>query len=87
MNKDIYGDFQICISVPLKEKDKAIYSQPHKDFLAHITKSLDDFLEISDIRDLVQFFVEEENKSFNRRITKFVKYPNNTNYKIYAIIC
>ena len=34
----------------LKEKDKAIYSQLHKDFLAHITKSLDDFLEISDIR-------------------------------------
>ena len=30
-------------------------------------------MEISDIPDLVQFFVEEENKLFNRRITKFVK--------------
>ena len=39
----------------------------------HITKSLYDFLEISDIPDLVQLFVEEENKLFNGRITKFVK--------------
>ena len=57
----------------LKEKDKAIYSQLHKEFFTHITKSLDNFLEINDIRDLVQFFVEEENKLFNRRIAKFVK--------------
>ena len=57
----------------LKEKDKAIYSKLHKEFFTHITKSLDDFLKISDIRDLVQFFIEEENKLFNCRITKFVK--------------
>ena len=57
----------------LKEKDKAINSQLHKELFTHITKSLDDFLEISDIRDLVQFFVEKEYKLFNRRITKFVK--------------
>ena len=59
----------------LKEKDKAINSQLHKEFFTHITKSLDDFFEITDIRDLVQFFAEKENKLFNRRITKFVKVP------------
>ena len=37
----------------LKEKDKAIYSQLYKEFFTHITKSLDNFLEINDIRDLV----------------------------------
>ena len=57
----------------LNEKDKAIYSELHKEFFKHITRSLDYFLEISDICDLVQFFVEAENKLFNRRITKFVK--------------
>ena len=41
--------------------------------MTHITKSLDDFLEISDIRNLVQLFVEEENKLFNRRITESPK--------------
>ena len=41
----------------LKEKDKAIYSELHKEFFTHITKSLDDFLEMSDIRDLAQFLV------------------------------
>ena len=57
----------------LKEQNKAIYSQLHKESFTHITKSLDAFLEISDIRDLVQFFVEKKNKLFNRRITTFVK--------------
>ena len=42
-------------------------------FFTHITKLLDDFLEMSDIRNLAQLLVEEENKLFNRRITKFVK--------------
>ena len=50
----------------LKEKDKAIYSQLRKEFFTHITKSLDDFLEISDIRGLVQCFGDEENKLFKR---------------------
>ena len=34
---------------------------------------LDSFLKISDIRDLLQPFVEVENKLLNRRMTKFVK--------------
>ena len=57
----------------LKGKDKYIYSELHKEFFTHITKFLNDFLEMSDIRDLGQFLVQEENKLFNRRITTFVK--------------
>ena len=45
----------------LKEKDEAIYPELHKEFFAHINKSLDDFLEIGGIRYLVEFCVEEEN--------------------------
>ena len=41
----------------LKGKDKYIYSELHKEFFTHITKSLNDFLEVSDIRDLGQFLV------------------------------
>ena len=44
-----------------------------KKIFTHSTKSLNYFLEIGGIRDLVQLFAEEENKVFNRRITKFVK--------------
>ena len=57
----------------LKEKDKAIYSELHKEIFTDITKSLDDFLEISNICDFARFLIEEENKLFNPRITKFVK--------------
>ena len=35
--------------------------------------SFDNFLNITEIRDLFQFLVEEENKLFNLRITNFVK--------------
>ena len=35
--------------------------------------SFDNFLNITEIHDLFQFLVEEENKLFNRRITNFVK--------------
>ena len=57
----------------LKEKDKAIYSELHKEIFTDITKSLDDFLEISNICDFARFLIEEKNKLFNPRITKFVK--------------
>ena len=76
MKTKILADFQICISVSLmhklKEKDKAIYSELHKRFFTHITKLLDSFLKIGDIRDLLQPFVEVENKLLNRRITKYL---------------
>ena len=71
--KNTLKNTEMALMHQLKEKDKAIYSELHKKFFTHITKPLDNFLEISDTRDLVQFFVEEENKLFNRRITKFVK--------------
>ena len=61
------------INASVKRKGSSYLFQTTPKILTHITKSLDDFLEISDIRNLVQLFVEEENKLFNRRITKFVK--------------
>ena len=71
--KNTLRNAEMALMHQLKEKDKAIYSQLHNEFFTHITKSLDDSFEISDIRDLVQFFVEEENQLFNHRITTFVK--------------
>ena len=71
--KNTLRNTEIGLMHQLKEQNKAIYSQLHKESFTHITKSLDAFLEISDIRDLVQFFVEKKNKLFNRRITTFVK--------------
>ena len=71
--KNTLRNAKVVLMHQLKEKDKAIYSELHKEIFTDITKSLDDFLEISDICDLAQFLIEEENKLFNPRITKFVK--------------
>ena len=71
--KNTLTNSKVALMHQLKEKDKAIYSELHKEIFTDITKSLDDFLEISDICDFAQFLIEEENKLFNPRITKFVK--------------
>ena len=71
--KNTLRNAKVVLMHQLKEKDKAIYSELHKEIFTDITKSLDDFLEISDICDLAQFLIEEENKLFDPRITKFVK--------------
>lgn len=57
----------------LQERDKAIHSELHYEFSTRITKLLGYFFEISDIRDLVDNFVEEEKNLFDRIVTKFLK--------------
>ena len=70
--KNTLRNTEMTLMHQLKEKDEGIYSELRKMFFTHATKLLDDFLEMIDIRDLAQLLVEEENKLFNRRITKFV---------------
>ena len=85
--KNILRNTKLALIHQLKEKDKTIYPELHKEFFAHINKSLDDFLEISDIRDLVEFCVEEENKLFICRITKFVEVSKQHKLQVHPIIC
>ena len=56
-----------------KEKDVVIHSELYSDFFDQIKKFLSNSISISDIRDLVEKFMVEENPLFNRRITKFIK--------------
>ena len=51
---------EIALIHQLKEKNKTIFSELHKEICKHITNSLDNFLENSNTRDIAQFFVKEE---------------------------
>ena len=50
-----------------------IHAQRYSDFLDQIKNYLSNSISINDIRDFVEKFIVEENKLFNRRITKFIK--------------